>query len=1086
MKLQYKASLLIFAFGSICLITISLIYYFLTSASDLKSLHVVFQETVKGGAEHVNIILDEKANEAVILSSAPIVIESLTRSNAKYASMAEDEKRIIISELNDRWMKTKDVSDPFIQSYMTNPSARFFEEYSERSSAEYGEIFLTNRYGVLVATTQKLTTLSHAHKYWWEAGYAGGKGRIFFDDRGFDTSVGAYVLGVVVPVMKDGEVIGMLKSNININGMLKRVVESFHHEGTSNLKIIRSRGEILLEKNKEPLSTKAPLSLVEKMRTRTAGSFVFEGPEKSTINAYTPVQITLGSSEYGFGGKSESIDHIRGNKGELWFVVMSQGLEEALAPSYRRMKELVSIGALLITLIGILAIFLGNRVALPVILMEKSIKRIGDGDFDVKIDIHSDEQLGKLEESFNKMAKNLKDTTTSRDKLQAEVKSRRQAEKTLKEERNKLSAIIEAVEYGMTIQNPDYDIIYQNKQMSDTFGNLGGKCYKVYEGKDSVCDGCPLEMAFKDGKSHTSERKVEMPSGETAFWENTASPIRDADGTIVACLEIARNITQRKRSEEVLKESEKRFQDIAENTGDWIWESNNEGRYTYSNKTVEKVMGYKPEEIIGKYFYDFLLPEERDLITTNVFKAYSLKKPFTNVLNRKINKDGHIIITETNGIPILDEDGNLIGYRGAVRDITERKQIEERVLESEMRFRSVTQSASDAIISADSGGKIISWNNGAQKIFGYGEEEMLGKPLTALMPERYRHEHIKGFNLAISNGTNKIIGKTIEFNGLKIDGSEFPMELSIAIWGTDKGKFFSAIIRDISERKILQQQLIQSEKLSSIGTFISGIAHEINNPLGVILGYSQLLSDYARLSKNDIKDYVDIIIKQSKKTATIVKSLLKYTRKGNQEKTPVNINTVLEETVNFQIIHFKSENIEIKSDYDTNLNLVNADKSELQQVFTNIIINAIDSLKQTDIKGNITIRTEQTNKEVVVAIENEGPPIPEDMLSKIFDPFFTTKDVGEGTGLGLYISSGIVQEHGGKLWVENIPDFGVRFVVTLPHTEKKTSPVEVSIGPKVPKNLKVLFVDDEEPMRKLVKDCLAKERCVLAISREWK
>ena len=171
------------------------------------------------------------------------------------------------------------------------------------------------------------------------------------------------------------------------------------------------------------------------------------------------------------------------------------------------------------------------------------------------------------------------------------------------------------------------------------------------------------------------------------------------------------------------------------------------------------------------------------------------------------------------------------------------KGAEEALRASEERFQSVVESATDAIVLADHQGNIISWNRAAERLFGYTAEEVAGQPLTILMPARYREAHQHGVERMRSIGGSRVIGKTLELHGLKKDGTEFPLELSLGTWKMRERTFYSGIIRDITERKQLQDRLIQAEKLASLGTLVSGMAHEINNPIQGIMGMAELVLD---------------------------------------------------------------------------------------------------------------------------------------------------------------------------------------------------------------------------------------------------
>ncbi len=294
-------------------------------------------------------------------------------------------------------------------------------------------------------------------------------------------------------------------------------------------------------------------------------------------------------------------------------------------------------------------------------------------------------------------------------------------------------------------------------------------------------------------------------------------------------------------------------------------------------------------------------------------------------------------------------------------------------------------------------------------------------------------------------------------------------------------------VQDITERKILQQGLIQSDKLSSIGTFISGIAHELNNPLTAILGFSQKLMDSENMPEEAMDD-LEVISKQSKRTARIVHELLKFSRTHKEGKANLDINNAVETILGFYSHSFKADNIELKKNLLHELPKVFADSNQLQQVFTNIIINAYYEMKKVGGQQALMVKTMKTDERVFIIFENSGLPIPNEIIGKIFDPFFTSKKVGEGTGLGLYVSYGIIKDHGGDIKVENIGNSGVRFTVSLPVSDEKVS-IEVETKKTkltVPKGIGLLFVDDEESIRGYISRVFSKEKISVHLAKDGK
>ena len=267
-------------------------------------------------------------------------------------------------------------------------------------------------------------------------------------------------------------------------------------------------------------------------------------------------------------------------------------------------------------------------------------------------------------------------------------------------------------------------------------------------------------------------------------------------------------ITELKKANDVLHMSEKRFRDIAENSLEWIWEVDSEGKYTYASPVVEKILGYKPEEVLGKFFYDFIRTEERGEIKKSVYEVFSQKKYFNNILNNKVHKNGNTVICETSGVPIISNNGELRGYRGAVRDISARKRAEEALRDSREMAKAISDTSMDAIIMMDGKGFISYFNPVAEEIFGYKREEAVGRKLHSfLVSEKSREEYYKKLPTFEKTGQCEKVGKTLELYGNKKDGSRFPLEISVSSFQI-KGEWHAVgMVRDITRRKNMEIEL---------------------------------------------------------------------------------------------------------------------------------------------------------------------------------------------------------------------------------------------------------------------------------------
>jgi two-component system NtrC family sensor kinase len=298
-------------------------------------------------------------------------------------------------------------------------------------------------------------------------------------------------------------------------------------------------------------------------------------------------------------------------------------------------------------------------------------------------------------------------------------------------------------------------------------------------------------------------------------------------------------------------------------------------------------------------------------------------------------------------------------------------------------------------------------------------------------------------------------------------------QLSVSPWYDKNNRLAGSIhvAKDINNEKLLQQQLIQSEKLSAIGELISGIAHELNNPLTGVMGYSQLLQlreDLDSRAKENLHKINNLALRCQK----IVQNLLSFARKQKPERTLTDINDILEKTVELRSYEFQVNNIEIHRVLNPRIPKTIVDAHQLQQVFLNIMTNAEQAMLEANGRGQLTIRTntDQPESHIIVEIKDDGPGIPEKHLNRIFDPFFTTKEVGKGTGLGLSLSYGMIKEHGGNIYVQSRPNQGSTFFVELPiitslQEESDTDQQEPEQGmqfEKLVKQKRILVVDDEK------------------------
>jgi two-component system sensor kinase FixL len=357
-------------------------------------------------------------------------------------------------------------------------------------------------------------------------------------------------------------------------------------------------------------------------------------------------------------------------------------------------------------------------------------------------------------------------------------------------------------------------------------------------------------------------------------------------------------------------------------------------------------------------------------------------------------------------------------------------------------FDALMDAAVDAIIIIDNHGTIQRFNQAAQRLFGYGEPQMLGHNIKLLMPEPYRGQHDAFLDRYAKTGKAAIIGKGRQVTGLKSDGLKFPMFLSVGEIRQEGGSQFVGIIKDLSAEqetreqvRLLEEQLLHADRLVILGELTAGIAHEINQPLTAIAAYAdagrKIISRQAEFSAGDIHSICERIGEQSRRAAEVVQRFRKLVRSGTVSKASHDINQIISNTLLLFEFEIKRMNIELNFYPIESLRSLYVDEIHIQQILVNLVKNSIDAITlagQQD--GRIEIRIKKVASDVLISVSDNGPGVPALNRSRLFESFFTTKP--KGVGLGLSICKTIAGAHGGSLKYKEPKNGGSKFTLSLP------------------------------------------------------
>jgi len=485
--------------------------------------------------------------------------------------------------------------------------------------------------------------------------------------------------------------------------------------------------------------------------------------------------------------------------------------EAAARSAYTSGVYILLLAAGLVTaLAAAVALFISRSITRPLQALHRGTEIIGRGDLNYRVGTRAKDEIGQLSRAFDRMTGNLKNSTASIEDLNKEIADREQVEEALQTEKNKLQSVIGAMEDDLSIQDKDFNIIYQNKPSRISYGgdHIGEKCYRAYEGRDKICHGCPVKKAYKDSKSHTVERSHALPSGEVAFFENTANPIRDAGGKIVSCLEIGRDITERKQTEGKIRQQNE-FLNTVLNSLSYPFYVLDVNDYTVKmSNQAAKAEGLPDATTCYSLIYKADKPCGSKEQTCPLEEVKKTKKAVV-VEHTHYDGNGGARSIEIHGHPIFDAEGNVVQMIEYSLDITDRKRVEDELQESQRFSSTLLQNSPNPILVLDPDTSVRYVNPAFEKLTGFTLVDTLGvKAPHPWWPEELREEISAGLEKAMALG-----GKVGEQVFQKKNGERFWTALnSVEVKHGSKQPYFLLNLLDITEAKRMEKALRDSEE----------------------------------------------------------------------------------------------------------------------------------------------------------------------------------------------------------------------------------------------------------------------------------
>lgn len=548
-------------------------------------------------------------------------------------------------------------------------------------------------------------------------------------------------------------------------------------------------------------------------------------------------------------------------------------------------------------------------------------------------------------------------------------------------------------------------------------------------------------------------------------------------------------------AESALRASEERYRTIVTTSAEGIWTLDTEARTTFVNDRMASMLGYRPEEMLGRKLYDFMDREARARAAQTFMRRERRTGEGGDFRFR--HRDGSAVWTRPATSPLLGPRGEFVGALAMVSDVTERRRAEEKLA----RLAAIVESSEDAILTMSLTGTILTWNAGAQRLYGYRASEVIGCHVSIVVPPA-RSPELSHVLRQVRSG-HAI--RNLETVRRRKDGSEVIVGLSISPLRDTDGRLTgaSAIARDISElrkgeeeRRHLEDQLRQSQKMEAVGRLAGGVAHDFNNFLTAILGFSEVLERELG-PQHPARGRVRQIHKAGERAAALTRQLLALSRRQNLRPEVLDLAELVQSLLGL-IGRLIGDDIRLAFLAPPDLGPIEADRSQLEQVVLNLAVNARDAMPSG---GVLTFELREVvldalqasarvglrpGPHVALKVSDTGMGMDAGVRERIFEPFFTTKPPGQGTGLGLSTVHGIVHQSGGSIAVASAPGHGATFEIHLPRAAAAAAKTAPAAGPPratVRGTETILVVEDEGSVRDLVKETLeASGYTVLAVA----
>ena len=1028
-------------------LTLLLVISYVEQRRSLRDMTGInFKEAAVEAARRIEIQVSRGMNEAQQLATNPFLHTAVTEANRTYEGKDAHNIQRMIKDWQQRWRQRDKQSEfpLFINRIVTN----YLIRWHDIRKADYVGILVTDQQGALVVSSIPQVEYYYGKTAWWQAVVKGGSLKGYVGEIAFDPGFGTHVITVSAPIFDDtrGAVLGAVT-------ILLRRDTIFHAIGevtvgrTGHAMLFISDGAPVICPVLPPEAHTVRPEMISALIGAQAGWTVALDDSHGSRDAligFAPVRFGEILAPGSLGGHQ-------------WITVVRQDPQETYAPLAELVGKVLLYGLFVLAVLWGTGIVVARRIARPIQLLRDGAREIGSGRLDQRLELKTGDEIEGLADAFNQMATNLQQSFGQIEQRVVDVRRLEEKYRDLIEhspemiyQLNRNGRFVHVNKTGL--EKLKYTL---NEMLSMKLWDL------VPRGQEPLVLQY-LERLVAQGRS-SMETVFLTKDGQPIDVEIHATALIDQErGGLVHSRAFVRDVTDRHRLEKQVQEytteleqavsertqqlvaSQERYKALFDLVADSVFMVNSDNMIVAVNKREEQALGYAETNVAGCSLLEVVLPGYHDALRGWLRDTVSgqRKVPTQEVIVR--HADGRETPAEMDLIRVGVADQ--LSVMVQLRDITDRKRLERQLeayreeLEDKVRERtreiedtkqyleSLLENANDVIYTLDIEQQ-FTYVNSKIEAWGYRKEDLIGRPYLALLSKRHRGKRLKS---TLDIGAKQVY----EVEVVTRTGEPRAVTVSVSPLYGAEGTILGlmGIARDMTETKKMEEQIRNSEKLASIGKLAAGVAHEINNPLGGILNCLYNLRK-GTVSPSRQEEYRLSMEEGVRRVQKIVRQLLDFSQQHVPEFALTNINQVVDRVLALTTHLFAQKRILLETEFGQGLPNVMIDRHMIEQVLMNLVLNAVQAM--TD-GGTLTIRTSVAEGICLIEVRDTGSGIPSAVLPRIFDPFFTTNREGEGTGLGLSVSLGIAERHGGKILVDSEVGKGSTFTLCIPVSRERS------------------------------------------------